>query len=87
VLKVVCSSVKNIESDISNNLKQIPKKFWNYVKTKTRFYHQVTELFTYNEPLCTSNADKANVLNKTFSDVLIIEKDEEILCKMQPYLI
>ena len=68
---------KQYESSINNNLKDNPKLFWSYIKSKTHDVHQIKQLYSnptdITSELVYDDAEKAEVLNNYFSSVFIKE--------------
>ena len=62
----------NYEKSIAMEAKHNPKKFWRYVKSKTKVNQQLPELFT-EEGTAKSDQDKADALNSFFASVFVQE--------------
>src|SRR5438093_11446429 len=61
---------KYLSSDLEDMLKQSQKKFWSYVKYKTKGQHcSVPTLKTPTGELAPEPVDKANILNRHFQSV------------------
>ena len=52
VTKLIRNSIKTFEKGISMSIEDNPKKFWKYVKSKTRFQHKVVDLVNKNNTAC-----------------------------------
>ena len=74
VTKSVRRAVKDYERSVTKNVKTNPKQFWNFIKSKTKYHDQVSSLET-TEGIYVTDEDKAQVLNKAFSEVFV---DEDI---------
>ena len=65
---------KNIERDIAKQAKTNPKRFWNYVNSKTKTRQGISQLKVPNTDTMTeSDTDKAEVLQNHFSSVFTDE--------------
>ena len=61
---------KNIEKDIAKQAKTNPKRFWNYVNSKTKTRQGISQLQMPDKKTMTENdSDKADVLLNHFSSV------------------
>ena len=64
---------KEKEKKISTNIKDNPKAFWKYIKSKTSIKSNIASLHTNpvdeNSSLTDDNQEKANLLNEYFSSV------------------
>ncbi len=74
-------SVRRAEKSVAREAKQNPKKFWSYVKSKTKRSTKTGELMTVDdsgkEVLTKSDAEKAEVLTKFFASVFTLEPAED----------
>jgi hypothetical protein len=70
-------AVKNKEIEIAKDIKNNPKKFWQYTKSKTKTRTGISDLIINNEngveTLINSDKDKANTLSDLFSSVFTTE--------------
>ena len=73
-------AVKNKETEIAKDIKNNPKKFWQYTKSKTKTRTGISDLIINNEngveTLINSDKDKANTLSDFFSSVFTTEKTD-----------
>ena len=73
-------AVKKYEQDIAYAAKDNPKRFWAYVKSRTKTKSSISDLYkdeTKTE-LTVSDGEKADVLGKFFSSVFTVEPDDEL---------
>jgi hypothetical protein len=65
------------EKSIASNVKDNPKKFWNYVQTKTKTKTSIPDLYKDNDKkiLTSSDTEKASVLADFFSSVFTEESN------------
>ena len=61
------------------SIKDNPKKFWKYVKSKTRFQHKIADLVNQNGTACTLDNEKAEELNKTFANVFSVTSKNDLI--------
>lgn len=66
------------EKDIARNAKEHPKRFWSYVKSKTRVKERIPDLVTDTGALTSNDLDKAETLSAFFVSVFTEEPDQEI---------
>ena len=71
-------AVKLKEKDIAMSAKENPKKFWSYVKSKSKTKTSIADLYTNESKTTLTDSDeaKANVLGKFFSSVFTIEPED-----------
>ena len=72
---------RRFEKDISVNAKNIPKKFWSYVRRKLKTKAGIAPLQKIsgdNDSLVFLDLDKANILQNQFSSVFTQEPDDEM---------
>jgi DNA-binding NarL/FixJ family response regulator len=73
--------VKNKEIEIAKDIKNNPKKFWQYTKSKTKTRIGISDLIMNNEngveTLTNSDKDKANTLSDFFSSVFTTETTDK----------
>ena len=67
----------NYEKNIAMEAKVNPKKFWSYVKSKTKIKQELPELIT-TEGTAKSDQEKADALNAFFASVFVKEPGENI---------
>ena len=74
------SSKQDYEKNICLNVKDKPKVFWSYIKSKnkTRDTCKVCDLMQDYGSLTVNNSEKANVLNKFFTSVFIRENTNNV---------
>ena len=82
VKKLTKESQINREKDIAQSVKENPKKFWNYTKSKTKIRPGISDL-EFTDPngvkrTTTDDLEKAEVLSNFFSSVFTKEGPEEI---------
>ena len=70
--------VKLKEKDIAMSAKENPKKFWSYVKSKSKTKTSIADLYTDESKTTLTDSDeaKANVLGNFFSSVFTIEPED-----------
>ena len=68
----------NFENDIARNLKTAPKKYWAYVKSRTKLRSKIPILSGQDESTATTPLEKANTLNDFFSSVFTEEHLESL---------
>ena len=58
--------------------KENPKKFWSYIKSKSKTKTSIADLYTNESKTTLTDSDeaKANVLGKFFSSVFTIEPED-----------
>ena len=66
------------EKDIASQIKQNPKHFWRYVKSKRKVRHGVSNLEREDGTLTETDFDKAEVLNSFFERVYTLADDSEL---------
>ena len=71
-------AVKLKEKDIAMSAKENPKKFWSYVKSKSKTKTSIADLYTDESKTTLTDSDeaKANVLGNFFSSVFTIEPED-----------
>ena len=76
VRRLTRKAEKKYEEGIANQIKENPKKFWRFVKAKTRMRAPLPDLLKEDgSTLTTSDTAKANVLASFFSSVFTNEQD------------
>ena len=80
VRKLSRNAVKKYEQDIAMAAKENPKRFWSYVKTKSKTKSSIANLYKDKENgvLTESDSEKANVLGDFFSSVFTEEPQDEL---------
>ena len=74
-----CRAAKrNYEKEIAANIKQDPRSFWRYVKSKTKAKDRIEALQDQTEILQHTNIGKAKALNEFFTSVFTKEGDSDI---------
>ena len=68
----------NFESDIARDAKYSPKKFWSYVKSRTKTRSRIPVLRRGDGTLASSSIEKAETLNEFFSSVFTDEKVDNV---------
>ena len=71
-------AVRLYEKDIASQIKQNPKHFWRYVKSKLKVQHGVPNLKREDGTLTETDFDKTEVLNSFFKKVYTLEDDSEL---------
>ena len=71
-------ALKLKEKDIAMSAKENPKKFWSYVKSKSKTKTSIADLCTNESKTTLTDSDeaKANVLGNFFSSVFTIEPED-----------
>lgn len=73
---------KDEQNKIAKECKSNPKKFWNYINSKTKSHNKIEELYSINdngvETVVSNDLDKANVLSNYFSSVFNTDSCEEL---------
>ena len=91
----VKTSKRNYERTISQKVKNEPKQFWRYVKSKTKSVGGVSNLKNEDGVFAKSEAEKAELLNNFFSSVFTKENletlpevtDKEVLSDIEDIVI
>ena len=91
----VKTSKRNYERSISQKVKNEPKQFWRYVKSKTKSVSGVSNLKNEDGVFAKSEAEKAELLNNFFSSVFTKENletlpegtDKEVLSDLEDIVI
>lgn len=68
----------NFEKDIARDAKYSPKKFWSYVKSRTKTRSKIPILRRKDGTIATTPLEKADTLNECFSSVFTDEQLENI---------
>ena len=71
-------AVRLYEKDIASQIKQNPKQFWRYVKSKLKVRQGVPNLEREDGTLTETDFAKAEVLNSFFKKVFTLEDDSEL---------
>ena len=66
------------ESDIARDAKRFPKKFWSYVKSRTKTRSRIPILRRENGTTASTSKEKAETLNEFFSSVFTDEQLDNI---------
>ena len=66
------------EKNICLNVKDKPKVFWSYIKSKSKIRDKICDLMQEDGELTSNNKEKAEVLNKFFSSVFTRENTENV---------
>ena len=66
------------EKGIACQIKQNPKHFWRYVKSKLKVQHGMPNLEREVDTLTETDFDKAELLNPFFQKVYTLEDDSEL---------
>ena len=69
---------RDVEKDIAHNIKSTPKRFWSYVKYKTKSRIKIPSLKKPDGTEATTPNEKAEALNQFFSSTFTDEKLENI---------
>ena len=64
---------KTFEANIAKDIKTAPKKFWSYVKSRTKIKDTIPSLMRPDGTRAITSKEKANTLNEYFSSVFIKE--------------
>ena len=71
-----------LEKDIAHEVKNNPKRFWNYVKSRTKIKARIPDLFkdvkNHKAGMAETDEDKAQVLSSFFSSVFTKEPEGDI---------
>ena len=76
----------DFESEIANDIKSEPKKFWAYVKSKTKTRSKIPSLQKEDGSKALTASEKAEVLNNFFSSVFTDEDMDNIPDDGVPFL-
>ena len=76
--KETTDAKKDHEKKIAQNCKKDSKKFWKYVRSKTKGKTGISPLSKSDGSLAITDLDKANTLNKFFASVFTIENKNEL---------
>ena len=68
---------RDFEGQLARDVKNEPKKFWAYVKSKTKTRSKIPPLMS-DGTLASTDKEKAEVLNKFFSSVFTVEDMENM---------
>ncbi|OWF41080.1 RNA-directed DNA polymerase from transposon BS [Mizuhopecten yessoensis] len=72
-------ATKTHEKQIAMEVKNNPKKFWNYVQSKTKARTKVSDLYTgQDQPVTSIDKEKAEVLANFFTSVFTKETEENM---------
>jgi hypothetical protein len=71
-------SKKDFESKLASEVKDNPKAFWKYVKSKTKTRTGISDLVIDENTMTTTDSEKADVLNKFFCSVFTKEGSDDI---------
>ena len=66
------------EKNICLNVKDKPKVFWSYIKSKSKTRDKICDLMQEDGELTSNNKEKAEVLNKFFSSVFTRENTDNV---------
>ena len=73
---------RDVEKDIAQQVKENPKKFWNYVKSRTKVKGRIPDLYKNGKNqipgMAETDKEKAEVLSAFFSSVFTIEPDNDV---------
>ena len=69
VAKLVEVKYRDYLNELKANLTEHPKRFWTFIKAKTRAY-STPQFLKYGNVFATDGKDKANLLNSFFQSVL-----------------
>jgi len=64
---------RNFECGVANNVKQNPKVFWSYVKSRLKTHVNIGSVEGLNGQLHHSDCGRANAFNDFFSSVFVNE--------------
>ena len=71
-------AVSTFERHIASGTKKCPKAFWSYVKSKTTVRESVANLTKQDGSTTTSNREKADVLQDTFTSIFTQENMDDM---------
>ena len=77
---------RNFENDIAEDAKRAPKKFWSYVKSRTKTQSKIPILRRKDGTSASTPLDKADALNEFFSSVFTDEDLDSIPEESRDYL-
>ena len=69
---------RDYEKNICLNVKDKPKVFWSYIKSKSKTRDKVCDLMQDDGSLTVNNSEKADVLNKFFTSVFVHENTNNV---------
>ena len=75
---VIRTAKQQYEKSICLNVKDKPKVFWSYIKSKSKTRDKVCDLIQEDGSLTANNKEKADVLNKFFSSVFTREDTSNV---------
>ena len=87
--KVIQQAQKSLEHKIANEVKDNPKSFWKYIKSKTKPKNPVGRIFKKNGELTDNDRETAVRLNQYFSEVFTKDDEQGIdisLCKDNSFI-
>ena len=61
------------ETKVADESKTNPKAFWSYVKSRTTPKERIADIINKNGEFCSSDTEKANILNQQFASVFTQE--------------
>ena len=76
----------DFENDIAQNIKTHPKRFWNYVKSRTKSRSKIPPLMTKEGTKASTASEKAEALNNYFSSTFTEEMLDNIPDGTQEFL-
>lgn len=73
-------TMKKYEEDIAKSAKDNPKRFWSYVKSKSKTRASISNLYRNSDKteLTENESEIANVLGDFFSSVFTVEPDDDL---------
>ena len=74
------------ENDIARDAKRFPKKFWSYVKSRTKTRSRIPILRRENGTTASTSKEKAETLNEFFSSVFTDKQLDNIPEKRYEFL-
>ena len=76
--KATIYAKRKYERSIAQNIKDNPKTFWSYVRSKTKSRTGIADLKGENGQMLSTDIDKANALNDFFASVFTNEDTQQV---------
>jgi exonuclease III len=71
-------AVRDFTKSLASEVKENPKAFYSYVRSRTKTREGIPDLKDCNEVLVSDDADKAKVLNNYFTSVFTADNDQQL---------